>query len=82
MDRLHRTRLLFGETAIKKLHNATIMVVGCGAVGSFAIEALARSGIGHIILVDFDQIETTNINRQLFATQNTIKQKKTVKSSQ
>ena len=44
MDRLFRTRLLFGDVAIKKLKNATVMVVGCGAVGSFAIEALARSG--------------------------------------
>ena len=77
-DRLQRTRLLFGPTAIEKLQNATVMVVGCGAVGSFAIEALARSGIGHIILADFDTVEESNINRQLFATQNTLGQKKTV----
>ena len=51
MDRLHRTRLLFGETATEKLADSTVMVVGCGAVGSFAIEALARTGIGHIIVV-------------------------------
>lgn len=76
-DRLHRCRLLFGEENLTKLQNATVMIVGCGAVGSFAIEALARSGIGHIILVDFDKIEESNINRQLFATQNTLKQKKT-----
>ena len=76
-DRLHRCRLLMGEEKLAKLQKATVMVVGCGAVGSFAIAALARSGIGHIILVDFDQIEETNINRQLFATQNTLKQKKT-----
>ena len=47
-------------------------MVGCGAVGSFAIEALARSGIGNIILVDFDVVEESNINRQLFALQSMI----------
>lgn len=72
MDRLHRIRLLLGADAVKKLQSKTVMVVGCGAVGSFAIEALARSGIGNIILVDFDVVEPTNINRQLFATHSTI----------
>ncbi len=71
-DRLHRTRLLFGDGGIDKLHEATVMVVGCGAVGSFAIEALARTGIGHIIVVDFDTIEESNINRQLFAMDSTV----------
>ena len=52
------------------------MVVGCGAVGSFAIEALARSGVGHLIVVDFDSVEETNINRQLFALDSTVGQKK------
>ena len=68
MDKLHRTRLLFGDNAVTRLQESTVMVVGCGAVGSFAIEALARTGIGHIIVVDFDTVEPSNINRQLFAT--------------
>lgn len=72
MDRLHRIRLLLGDMAIKKLQTKTVMVVGCGAVGSFAIEALSRSGIGNIILVDFDVVEQSNINRQLFALHSTI----------
>lgn len=72
MDRLYRTRLLFGDTATEKLRTATVMVVGCGAVGSFAIEALARTGIGHIIVVDFDNVEPSNINRQLFALDSTV----------
>ena len=72
MDRLHRTRLLFGETGVDKLRASTVMVVGCGAVGSFAVEALARTGIGHIIVVDFDNIDPTNINRQLFALDSTV----------
>ena len=72
MDRLHRTHLLFGETGVDKLRASTVMVVGCGAVGSFAVEALARTGIGHIIVVDFDNIDPTNINRQLFALDSTV----------
>ena len=72
MNRLHRITLLIGKDAVKKLQHSTVMVVGCGAVGSFAIEALARSGIGNIILIDFDKVEETNINRQLFALDSTI----------
>ena len=72
MDRLHRITLLFGDDAVNKLQQSTVMVVGCGAVGSFAIESLARSGVGHIIVIDFDKVEESNINRQLFATDSTI----------
>jgi tRNA A37 threonylcarbamoyladenosine dehydratase len=72
MTRLNRTRLLYGQEGTEKLKNATVMVVGCGAVGSFAIEALARSGVGHLILIDFDSIEESNINRQLFALDSTV----------
>ena len=72
MERLHRITLLLGKDAVNKLQKSTVMVVGCGAVGSFAIEALARSGIGHIVLIDFDKVEESNINRQLFALNSTI----------
>ena len=72
MTRLNRTRLLFGDIGTQRLQNATVMVVGCGAVGSFAIEALARTGVGHLIVVDFDVVEESNINRQLFALGSTI----------
>lgn len=82
MDRLNRTRLLFGDAAIKKLSSATIMIVGCGAVGSFAIEALARSGIGNLILIDSDRIEESNINRQLFALDSTINKEKVAVAKQ
>lgn len=71
-DKLARIRLLLGDENVKKLQNATVMVVGCGAVGSFAIEALARSGVGHLVVVDFDKIEESNINRQLFALTSTV----------
>ena len=72
MERLHRITLLLGDEAISKLQQSTVMVVGCGAVGSFAIESLARSGVGHLILIDFDKVEESNINRQLFALDSTI----------
>ena len=49
-----RTSLLLGEEGIKRLQQATVMVVGVGAVGGYVVEALARSGVGHLILVDFD----------------------------
>lgn len=72
MDKFNRTRLLFGDRALESLAKSTVMVVGCGAVGSFAIEALCRTGVGNLILVDSDVIEESNINRQLFATTKTI----------
>jgi len=68
--------MLIGDAAVDKLQKSTVMVVGCGAVGSFAIEALARSGIGHLILIDSDVIEESNINRQLFALSSTVGQPK------
>lgn len=71
-DQLNRLQMLIGDDKIAKLQNATVMVVGCGAVGSFAIESLARCGVGNIILVDFDTISKTNINRQLFALHSTL----------
>lgn len=72
MDKLHRIRMLLGDDAVARLQQSTVMVVGCGAVGSFAIEALARSGVAHLILIDFDVIEQSNINRQLFALTSTV----------
>ena len=75
--RTMRTRLLLGDEGVAKLQRAKVMVVGCGAVGSYAIEALARAGVGHIKLVDFDTVSISNINRQLFALNSTVGQKKT-----
>lgn len=70
--RLNRITLLLGDDAVSKLKKSTVMVVGCGAVGSFAIESLARCGLGHLILIDFDNAEESNINRQLFALDSTL----------
>ena len=67
MKRFARTERLFGTEALKKLKSARVTVVGLGAVGSFAVEALARTGVGHLFLVDMDDVQESNINRQLFA---------------
>ena len=75
-DRLSRMRLMIGNEALKRLQKAHVMVVGCGAVGSYAIEALARAGVGELTLVDFDEVSVSNINRQLFALSSTIGKKK------
>lgn len=70
--RFSRTRLLVGEDAFQRLTHASVTVVGLGAVGSYAVEGLARAGIGHLRLVDFDSIQISNINRQLYALDSTI----------
>ena len=75
--RLLRTQMLLGEEGLRKLQNSTVMVIGLGAVGGYALEALARSGIGHLVLVDFDIFDETNINRQILALTSTVGQKKT-----
>lgn len=80
MDGLHifsRAELLMGQDGLKRLRNARVAVFGIGGVGSFAAEALARGGIGHMALVDGDTVSLTNINRQLIATQKTIGRLKT-----
>ena len=71
-----RTSLLLGKDNIEKLFNAKVAVIGLGAVGSFATEILARVGIGNLLLVDFDTVQTTNLNRQLYALHSTIDKKK------
>lgn len=67
-----RSELLLGSDGMKKLADSTVAIFGVGGVGSYAIEGLARTGIGRIILVDYDIIDVTNINRQIHATENTI----------
>jgi len=67
-----REELLIGKDNIEKLKNATVAVFGCGGVGSYAVEALARAGIGNFVLVDKDVVDVTNINRQLVADFSTI----------
>ena len=67
-----RTELLIGKSGLEKLRKSTVIIFGIGGVGSFAVEALARVAIGHLILVDSDDIGLTNINRQLHALHSTV----------
>ncbi|HCL4448250.1 TPA: tRNA threonylcarbamoyladenosine dehydratase [Clostridium botulinum] len=69
---LQRTEFLIGKEAIEKLNKSKIVVLGVGGVGSFVIEALVRSGVGNITIVDNDTIDITNINRQIHANLNTV----------
>lgn len=71
-DRFHRLRLLLGAENVAKLNASTVAIFGVGGVGSFAVEALARSGVGHLILIDKDNVDATNINRQLHALTSTV----------
>lgn len=67
LHRFSRTELLIGEAGLETLAQASVAFIGVGGVGSFAAEALARTGVGKLILVDYDDICLTNINRQLHA---------------
>ncbi|HGM3220521.1 TPA: ThiF family adenylyltransferase [Clostridioides difficile] len=67
-----RTSFLVGDDGIEKLNNSNIIVFGVGGVGSFTVEALARAGVGNITIVDFDDVDITNINRQIPALHSTV----------
>ena len=73
---LERTHILLGDEKLARLQNARVFIAGLGGVGSFAAEALARMGVGHLTLVDCDVVAASNINRQLVALNSTIGQKK------
>lgn len=76
-DRFGGIARLYGETALQRFLSARVAVIGVGGVGSWAVESLARSGIGHLTLVDLDEICLTNINRQLHAMDGQIGRQKT-----
>lgn len=76
LNEFSRTQLLLGEEAMLKLKDATVAVFGIGGVGSYTVEALARSGIGTLVLFDDDKVCLTNINRQLIATRKTVGRQK------
>lgn len=77
VNEFSRTELLIGEQGLERLWKSTVMVLGVGGVGSHCIEALARSGVGKLILVDNDKVSVTNINRQSIAYQSTVGEYKT-----
>ena len=76
LNQFSRTELLFGAEAMERLSRARVAVFGIGGVGGYTAEALVRSGIGSIDLIDDDRVCLTNINRQLFATRKTVGQYK------
>lgn len=71
-DQLQRTEMLLGKEALEKLRRSRVAVFGVGGVGGFAVEALARTGIGALELVDRDVVSLTNLNRQILAAHETI----------
>ncbi len=75
-EKFSRTEMLIGNEGMEKLNDAKVAIFGLGGVGSFVCEGLARSGVGNFVLVDFDKVDESNINRQLIATTKTIGQYK------
>lgn len=71
-NQFSRTELLIGKEAVERLQNSKVAIFGIGGVGSYTVEALARAGIGHLVLIDYDKYDVTNINRQLGAAHSTI----------
>ncbi|GGJ66987.1 tRNA A37 threonylcarbamoyladenosine dehydratase [Anoxybacillus voinovskiensis] len=76
LHQFSRNELAIGKEGLEKLKKATVAVLGIGGVGSFAVEALARSGVGRLVLVDKDDVDITNINRQIHALLSTVGQPK------
>lgn len=72
-----RTAMMLGEDAVSRLHGCRVAVFGIGGVGGYAVEALARGGVGELHLIDSDRVSRSNINRQIIATQSTVGQYKT-----
>ena len=72
MNAFSRTELLFGTAAMERLAQARVAVFGIGGVGGYTVEALARSGVGALDLIDNDTVCTSNLNRQIIATRATI----------
>ncbi|MEG9430426.1 MAG: tRNA threonylcarbamoyladenosine dehydratase [Christensenellaceae bacterium] len=72
LNQYSRTELLFGKEAMEKLWQSRVAVFGIGGVGGYAVEALARSGVGTLDLIDDDRVCLTNINRQIYATRKTV----------
>lgn len=76
LNQYSRTQLIFGAAAMEKLRNSRVAVFGIGGVGGYTVEALARSGVGELDLIDDDKVCLTNINRQIIATRKTVGQYK------
>lgn len=77
LSQFSRTEMLFGREGMERLFRARVAVFGLGGVGGYAVEALARSGVGSLTLVDNDTVSQSNLNRQILATMDTVGQYKT-----
>ena len=75
-DKFSRTEMLIGNDGLKKLSESKVAVFGLGGVGSYVCEGLVRGGIGNFVLIDFDKVDESNINRQLIATSKTVGRQK------
>ena len=71
-NQFSRTEMLIGKENVEKLHNKKVAIFGIGGVGSFVLEGLVRAGVGNFVLIDKDEVDITNINRQIIATHATI----------
>lgn len=76
LNQFSRAQLLFGQEGMERLYHARVAVFGLGGVGGYTVEALARSGVGTLDLIDDDRVCLTNVNRQIFATRKTMGQYK------
>lgn len=76
LHRFSRLELIVGENGLQRLANSTVAVFGVGGVGGGAVEALARAGVGNLVLIDYDTVCVTNINRQIIALESTVGQPK------
>lgn len=76
MNQFARTAMLYGSDGIERLHNSRVAIFGIGGVGGYVAEALARSGVGSLDLIDNDTVSLTNLNRQIIALHSTIGQSK------
>ena len=72
IEQFSRTEILLGEAAMERLYNARVAVFGIGGVGGYTLEALARAGVGRLLLVDDDTVSESNLNRQIVALRSTI----------
>ena len=77
-----RTAILIGEDSLQKLQKSKVLIVGLGGVGGYVVESLARIGVGHLTLMDGDVFATSNLNRQILATQKTIGKPKALVAKQ
>lgn len=77
MNQFSRLELLVGKDNLNKINNTTVLIIGLGGVGSFALESLVRNGIGKLVIVDNDIVDITNLNRQIMSLHSNIGQFKT-----